>query len=113
MLKMTEMLTILQEKLRENNNRSLAGIDEEDDDGETIIIESTSGQLHNRHLVVLEGDPEEAETDHIMLFGDTGKDSRDILSIKSFEGLMFLTQFFQLVIDFYFGFYMVPTPGNL
>ena len=42
-----------------------------------------------------------------MLFGDSEKDSNTILSIASFEGLIFVTQFFQLVIDFYFGFYMV------
>ena len=35
------------------------------------------------------------------------KDSNNILSIRNSEVLMFLSQFFQLVIDFHFGFYVV------
>eukprot|EP01052_Picozoa_sp_SAG31_P057565 SAG31_NODE_17108_length_683_cov_1.061644_2_plen_132_part_00 len=50
---------------------------------------------------------EEEIADHIMVFHDAGKDANDALSIRGFESLMFLTQFFQLVLDFYLGFYLV------
>ena len=42
-----------------------------------------------------------------MTFKSSGKNSNSIMSLKNFETLMFLTQFFQLVMDFYFGFYVV------
>ena len=48
-----------------------------------------------------------------MVFHEAGKDSNDALSIRGFESLMFLTQFFQLVLDFYLGFYLVHMSNSL
>jgi hypothetical protein len=104
------LLTKLQQKLRNRLNTRLSMPDDDetaDYDGETKIIESTVGELHNQRCIVMEGDADEPETDHIMVFKKSSKDSNDILSLRSCETLMFLTQFFQLVIDFYFGFYAV------
>ena len=71
------------------------------------IVLSTSSKLHHTHIVDISGDADDAETDHIMTFKSSGKNSNSIMSLKNFETLMFLTQFFQLVMDFYFGFYVV------
>jgi len=71
------------------------------------IVLSTSSKLHHTHIVDISGDGDDAETDHIMTFKSSGKNSNSIMSLKNFETLMFLTQFFQLVMDFYFGFYVV------
>ena len=63
--------------------------------------------LHHTHLVQVEGEADEEETDTLMVFSEVGMTSNDIFSIKKYESLMFLTQMVQLVMDFYVGFYFV------
>ena len=63
--------------------------------------------------VVMEGDEDEGaeDQDHIMVFKTPGdelnKNSNDILSTGSFHAILFLSKALQLVLDFYFGFYLV------
>ena len=83
---------------------------DEDSDQKTIV--STSGELHHRHLVNIQGQADDAEADHIIKFNSEakqgkGRDANDVMSKKNFETLMFVTQLCQLVIDFYFSFYFV------
>lgn len=104
------MLTHLQEKLRNKLNRRLTmedDMDDEEEEGTTLLIETTVGELHHRRCIPMAGEADEPDTDHVMLFRKSGKNSNDILSIRNSEVLMFLAQFFQLVIDFHFGFYIV------
>ena len=109
------LLTHLQEKLRNKLNRQearrLAGTEEdeedEDEDESTLLIETTVGKLHHRRCIPMTGGADEPDTDHVMVFTKTAKDSNNILSIRNSEVLMFLAQFFQLIIDFHFGFYVV------
>lgn len=109
------LLTHLQEKLRNKLNRlaalRLAGTEEdeldEDEEESTLLIETTVGKLHHRRCIPMAGEADEPDTDHVMVFRKTGKDSNNVLSIRNSEVLMFLAQFFQLIIDFHFGFYVV------
>ena len=61
----------------------------------------------------MEGDEDEGaeDQDHIMVFKTPGdelnKNSNDILSTGSFHAILFLSKALQLVLDFYFGFYLV------
>ena len=59
-----------------------------------------------KHLIELGETFEDGDADQVMVFKN-GKDSNDVLSIGKFELLVFTTQFLQLVIDFYLGFYVV------
>jgi len=75
------------------------------DDREEATVES---HAHRHRMITLDHDHHnEYETDHIMLFKDADKTSNDVMSIGTYDTLMFLTQLFQLVIDFYLGFYLV------
>lgn len=47
------------------------------------------------------------ETDHILDFKFSGKNSNDVMSLQNYERIMFWTKFVQLVTDFYLGFYVV------
>lgn len=72
----------------------------------------TAAKLHHRALVNVEGDATDTETDHVMVFAGAGKngeerDSNDVMSKRKYEELVFITQFNQLVIDFYFSFYWI------
>ncbi len=59
-----------------------------------------------RHLIELGSTFEDGDADQVMVFKDK-KDSNHVLSIAMFEVIIFSTQFLQLVIDFYLGFYVV------
>lgn len=59
-----------------------------------------------RHLIELGETFEDGDADQVMVFPD-GTDGNRVLSIAMFELLVFSTQFLQLVIDFYLGFYVV------
>lgn len=59
-----------------------------------------------RHLIELGETFEDGDADQVMVFKDK-KDSNHVLSIAMFEVIIFFTQFLQLVIDFYLGFYVV------
>ena len=59
-----------------------------------------------RHLIELGETFEDGDADQVMVFQD-GTDGNRVLSIAMFELLVFSTQFLQLVIDFYLGFYVV------
>jgi hypothetical protein len=48
----------------------------------------------------------DGDDDQVMTF-ENGKDSNDVMSIRTFELLVFFAIFLQLVIDFYLGFYVV------
>jgi len=102
---MPELLTSLQESVQEvadiNRTRAM-------DDPLNERTELAANQdLHRMNLVTVDGEKDEEDTDHIMVFANAGKTSNDILSIRDSETLIFLTQLVQLVMDFYFGFYFV------
>ena len=73
---------------------------------EEAIVSAIEDSHAHKHLITLDHDNDD-ETDHIMLFKEANRTSNDVMSIGAYETLMFLTQFFQLVIDFYLGFYVV------
>lgn len=105
------LLAQYQEKLRNRLNRRLTATDDDEEDGQdegsTLIIETTVGKLHHRRCIPMPGAADEPDSDHVMVFRKSNKNSNDILSIRSSEALMFFAQFFQLIIDFHFGFYVV------
>ena len=111
---LTSLLATLQKELvqheqaaQQSSQLSNNLLDLEDNDDEASNVAEV-GDLHHRHLVNLgHGTEHQVEVDHIMLFKQVGKSSNDVMSIRSFESLIFLTQFLQLVLDFYIGFYMV------
>lgn len=74
----------------------------------TVEGEAVKGKFHYmHHLITLDALMGEGDADHIMVFAEAGKNSNDILSVRTFELLVFATQFLQLVLDFYLGFYLV------
>ena len=94
-----------QKKLTSENKLDMTADDGENERVDHVAVE----QLHHMHLIDLDEDDEDMdlESDHIMIFSKSGKTSNDIISIREYEMIMFLTQLVQLVIDFYFGFYFV------
>jgi hypothetical protein len=67
--------------------------------------ESSPETPHQKHIIdlTLSGSIHDGAPDTIMVFRKTGKDSNDVMSLRSYEILVFITQFLQLVIDFYLG----------
>jgi hypothetical protein len=89
-------------------------VDEERDEVNETVSMRHSKSMHS-HLVPPGGlgvlstprSSAKEEADHIMVFTDVKKNSNDVLSIRSFERLIFIFITFQLFIDFYFGFWLV------
>lgn len=110
--KVADLLTHLQEKLRNKLNNRLAMPDDFEDpehDGQTKLIMGTVGELHHLRCIPRSGAADDPETDHVMLFMHSTPilTSNDVLSIRTSELLMFISQFNQLMIDFHFGLYIV------
>ena len=77
----------------------------------TVEEEKASGShgqkvKHHRHLIELGETFEDGDEDQVMVFKD-GTDANSVLSLWAFEILIFTSQFIQLVVDFYLGFYIV------
>ena len=87
--------------------RTVSGITQKDLKRSTSRGGSVSEPTkHHRHLIELGETFEDGEVDQVMVFKD-GTDANGILSLHSFEVLVFISQLFQLVVDFYLGFYIV------
>jgi hypothetical protein len=108
----TSLLQQLQQTVVEHHQKQLQSASSSDklslennDDERTDLL--THQDLHHAHLVNMDAEAHDREADHIMVFDKGNQTSNDILSIRHYEALMFMTQLNQLVIDFYFGFYFV------
>ena len=92
--------------------------EEDDEQGDDEVNIAEAGDLHYRNLVSLDVEEHEMLADHVMVFhvetgsarrvGETReKTSNDVLSLKTFDALMFVSMSWQLIVDFYFSFYWV------
>jgi hypothetical protein len=124
----------LLESLQKKNKVSVPDQDRLDDNGAETTTLHHSSSLHHRHLVPMRAGSHarDHEADHVMVFENAGqhgaihagghhhahgpaaagavgatKTSNDVLSIRKYEMILFISQFLQLVIDFYLGFYLV------
>ena len=117
--RVVELLQRLQESLLEREKARATLVEEDlenDADEATVVGPGEHAHLHmpwssKRHILTTGGedsndDPED-NADHIMVFKEVGQDSNDILSVRQFDTLVFTTQLWMLVCDFYFAFYIV------
>ncbi len=104
----------MKSKMSRADSTDLQEEEEEEEDDEVNMAEA--GDLHYRNLVQLDVEEDEMLADHVMVFQVPGsarkgktrhKTSDDVLSLKSFDLLMFVSMSWQLIIDFYFSFYWV------
>ena len=87
--------------------RTVSGITQKDLKRSTSRGGSVSEPTkHHRHLIELGETFEDGDEDQVMVFKD-GTDANSVLSLWAFEILIFVSQFIQLVVDFYLGFYIV------
>jgi hypothetical protein len=96
------MAAQIQDKLARRISRDNGGRENDTDD-----VHADSDDLHTVNLEDDDDDDEEADKKMIFRHNDELKDSDDILSIKTFGWLMFVSMTWQLVIDFYVSFYWV------